>query len=89
MKFVKKLLNLNTCYRKKRYDVVDPTKPSERFKSVLHTVGCHGEYEKLFDGVFENYLKVKFRDCYFESVIQNKALKYVNLMFLIFRFLMD
>ena len=33
-----------------------------RFSSVLRTVQSCGEYEKVMNGVFENYLAVKFKD---------------------------
>jgi len=44
------------------------SKPDVRFDTVLRTCQNFGEYEKLMDGVFENYLNVKFRDSYFQSV---------------------
>lgn len=54
--------------KRNRYDNVDPSKPAVRFNSVLRVVQSYGEYEKLLGGVFENYLRSKFKDCYFESV---------------------
>ena len=39
-----------------------------RFKSMLSAVYACGEYEKLMNGVFENYLQVKFRDSQLANV---------------------
>jgi hypothetical protein len=35
-----------------------------RFKNILRSVYQCGDYEKLQQGVFENYLEVKFKDRY-------------------------
>jgi len=34
-----------------------------RFRSILSTVQSCGEYDRLMQGVFENYLNIKFKDC--------------------------
>lgn len=40
-----------------------------RFKSILHTVMSCGEYDRLMQGTFENYLSVQFKDSQLENVI--------------------
>lgn len=55
-------------FSKKYYETSDPTRGDARFHNVLRTVQNFGDYEKLQAGVFENYLKAKYRDSYFESV---------------------
>lgn len=42
--------------------------PFSRFKNVLHTVQACGDYERLQQGVFENYLSMKFKDSRMENV---------------------
>lgn len=39
-----------------------------RFKNVLHAAHCTGEYSKLIQGMFENYLECKFKDPKMEGV---------------------
>ena len=39
-----------------------------RYHSVLSTIYACGDYEKIMEGVFENYLNVKFKDSCFENV---------------------
>ncbi len=63
------MFNFIYLYRRKKHsEDVDNSKPDVRFKSVMRVVQSFGEYEKLIGGVFENYLRIKFKDCYFESV---------------------
>ena len=62
------LSDLLYCFRKKDVGDDDPSRPSTRFSSILTSVQNFGDYEKLQSGVFENYLKCKFRDSYFQAV---------------------
>jgi hypothetical protein len=39
-----------------------------RFRSSLRTIYACGDYEKIMEGVFENYLTVKFKDSCLENV---------------------
>merc|ERR1712071_131385 len=39
-----------------------------RFASILHSVYSCGEYERLMQGVFENYPEIKFKDSYMNAV---------------------
>ncbi|CAL8094492.1 unnamed protein product [Orchesella dallaii] len=55
---------------KKYHDIHDPIKPEFRFRNILKTVQNFGEYQKLMGGVFENYLNVKYRDSYMQTVIE-------------------
>lgn len=41
-----------------------------RFHKVLSAVQSCGEYEKMANGVFENYLDIKFKDSQLKNVIQ-------------------
>ncbi|CAG7731465.1 unnamed protein product [Allacma fusca] len=60
--------------KKSTSDAEDPTKPTSRFYNILSTVQSFGDYEKLQGGVFENYLKAKFRDSYFQAI--NEGLRW-------------
>lgn len=39
-----------------------------RFRNILTVVQNFGEYDKLLGGVLENYLNVRYRDSYLQSV---------------------
>lgn len=39
-----------------------------RFKNALHLAMACGDYDKLQQGVFENYLSIKFKDAKFQNV---------------------
>lgn len=39
-----------------------------RFANILHSVHSCGEYDRLLQGVFENYPTIKFKDSYLSSV---------------------
>jgi hypothetical protein len=45
-----------------------------RMCGVLRTVQCCGDYERLMQGVYENFLNMSFRDSRLEAV------RYVNLL---------
>ncbi|XP_020625554.1 chromosome transmission fidelity protein 18 homolog [Orbicella faveolata] len=45
------------------------TSLSSRFHTVLHSAMSSGQYEKVAQGLFENYLQVKFKDPSFEVVV--------------------
>lgn len=49
--------------RQQRYSV-----SKQRFNKVLSIVQRFGEYQRLFDGVLENYLHCDTKDVYFQSV---------------------
>ncbi|XP_053392713.1 chromosome transmission fidelity protein 18 homolog [Mercenaria mercenaria] len=49
-------------------DLVLNTSPSARFNNVLAVVQGAGEYDKLTQGLFENYLDCKFKDPYMDGV---------------------
>ncbi|ODN05414.1 Chromosome transmission fidelity protein 18 [Orchesella cincta] len=59
----------NLPEEKKYHDTHDPSRPEFRFRNILQTVQSFGEYQKLMGGVFENYLNVKYRDSYMQTVI--------------------
>ena len=40
-----------------------------RFKNSLHMAMACGDYEKLQQGVFENYLNIKFKDAKLQNVL--------------------
>ena len=40
-----------------------------RFKNSLHLAMACGDYEKLQQGVFENYLNIKFKDAKMQNVL--------------------
>ena len=40
-----------------------------RFKNSLHMAQSCGDYEKLQQGVFENYLTIKFKDAKMQNVL--------------------
>ena len=40
-----------------------------RFKNALHMAMACGDYEKLQQGVFENYLNIKFKDAKLQNVL--------------------
>ena len=41
---------------------------ANRFRTVLSSVYAGGDYGRLMEGVFENYLDVKFKDMHLENV---------------------
>ena len=41
---------------------------SSRYKTMLRTVQACGDYDRVLQGVFENYLDVKFKDMAFQNV---------------------
>ncbi|KAJ7390212.1 hypothetical protein OS493_026722 [Desmophyllum pertusum] len=45
------------------------TSLSNRFHTVLHSAMSSGQYEKVAQGLFENYLQVKIKDPSFEVVV--------------------
>ncbi|KAL4241036.1 hypothetical protein ACF0H5_001814 [Mactra antiquata] len=49
-------------------DIVLNTSPTARFSNILSVVQSAGEYEKLTQGLFENYLDCKFKDPYMDGV---------------------
>lgn len=61
-----------TSSSKRKFDSSTPTEkstsPGARFKSALSSVMACGDYEKLQQGVFENYLNVKFKDTKLHNV---------------------
>lgn len=46
----------------------NPASFSARFHRILSLAMTCGEYAKLMQGVFENYLEVKFKDPHLDSV---------------------
>ncbi len=42
-----------------------------RFANILHSVHSCGEYDRLMQGVFENYPTIKFKDSYLNAVCKN------------------
>ncbi|XP_071510650.1 chromosome transmission fidelity protein 18 homolog [Diadema antillarum] len=46
----------------------DMTSPTARFHHMLHVIQASGEHEKLMQGVFENYLDVKFKDPHMDAI---------------------
>lgn len=49
-------------------DIVLNTSPAARFQNILSIVHGTGEYDKLAQGLFENYLDCKFKDPYMAGV---------------------
>ncbi|KAK3609804.1 hypothetical protein CHS0354_029843 [Potamilus streckersoni] len=47
---------------------VNNTSPTARFWNILSVVQSAGEYEKLTQGLFENYLECRFKDPHMEGV---------------------
>ncbi|XP_046855742.1 chromosome transmission fidelity protein 18 homolog [Xenia sp. Carnegie-2017] len=53
----------------------DPTRASglknsaATFYNLLHLVSSNGQYNKLENGIFENYLSMKFKDSYLNQVV--------------------
>lgn len=45
------------------------TSLASRFHTVLHSAMSNGQYDKVTQGLFENYLQVKFKDPSFEVVV--------------------
>ena len=39
-----------------------------RLANILHSVYSCGEYDRLMQGVFENYPQIKFKDSYMNAV---------------------
>ena len=39
-----------------------------RYRSMLSTVYAGGDYGRVMEGVFENYLDIKFKDMHLENV---------------------
>ena len=39
-----------------------------RYRTVLSSVYAGGDYGRLMEGVFENYLDIKFKDMHLENV---------------------
>ena len=48
----------------------DCSSVNARYRNILHTVQSCGEFEKVMNGVFENYLEVKFKDSQLNQVSQ-------------------
>eukprot|EP00057_Strongylocentrotus_purpuratus_P030065 XP_780624.3 PREDICTED: chromosome transmission fidelity protein 18 homolog [Strongylocentrotus purpuratus] len=46
----------------------DMTSLTARFHHMLHVIQSCGEHEKLMNGVFENYLEVKFKDPHMDAI---------------------
>ncbi|XP_063961943.1 chromosome transmission fidelity protein 18 homolog [Lytechinus pictus] len=71
----------------------DMTSLTARFHHMLHVIQACGEHEKLMQGVFENYLEVKFKDPHmdainmasdwltFSDIVQTKIAKTQNYIF--------
>ena len=57
-----------TCKRKIDEQEVNVASAGARFQSVLHSVQACGDYDRLQQGVFENYLNIKFKDSRMENV---------------------
>ena len=57
-----------TCKRKIDEQEVNVASAGARFRSVLHSVQACGDYDRLQQGVFENYLNIKFKDSRMENV---------------------
>ncbi|XP_062607136.1 chromosome transmission fidelity protein 18 homolog [Saccostrea cucullata] len=52
-----------------------------RFKNILHSAQCTGEYSKVIQGMFENYLECKFKDPKMEGlVVANDWLCFTDLV---------
>ncbi|XP_056018073.1 chromosome transmission fidelity protein 18 homolog [Ostrea edulis] len=52
-----------------------------RFNNILHSAQCTGEYSKLIQGMFENYLECKFKDPKMEGlVLANDWLCFTDLL---------
>ncbi|XP_028395275.1 chromosome transmission fidelity protein 18 homolog isoform X2 [Dendronephthya gigantea] len=52
----------------------DPSNPeltssAARFYNMLHMASSNGQYNKLENGIFENYLNMKFKDAYLNQVV--------------------
>jgi chromosome transmission fidelity protein 18 len=47
---------------------VNAASPAARFRNILHAVHACGDYDRLQQGVFENYLNIKFKDSRMENV---------------------
>lgn len=74
----------------------DVTSLTARFHHMLHVIQACGEHEKLMQGIFENYLEVKFKDPHmdainlasdwlvFSDLIQTKIARTQNYIFLRF-----
>jgi chromosome transmission fidelity protein 18 len=43
-----------------------------RFKNILRSVMANGDYEKLQQGIFENYLEIKFKDSRLQNVVRGQ-----------------
>lgn len=43
---------------------------STRMKNILETIQSSGEYEKLTNGIFENFLKQKFQDSMMQGIVE-------------------
>jgi len=43
-----------------------------RFRHILRTIMANGDYEKLQQGIFENYLEIKFKDSRFQNVLRGQ-----------------
>ena len=43
----------------------------ERYKTILSTIYSCGEYEKVVQGVFENYVNMQFKDLKLENVTRS------------------
>lgn len=46
------------------------TSPATRMENVLESVNSCGEYDRLIQGVFENYLKQKMQDTSMEGIVE-------------------
>ncbi|CAB4009807.1 chromosome transmission fidelity 18 homolog, partial [Paramuricea clavata] len=57
------------------FNIDDPTKHPDltssaaRFYNMLHLASSNGQYKKLENGIFENYLNMKFKDAYLNQVV--------------------
>ena len=47
----------------------DLTSTAARFYNMLHLASSNGQYNKLENGIFENYLNMKFKDAYLNQVV--------------------
>ena len=41
-----------------------------RFRTMLRSIQACGDYEKVMQGVFENYLEIKFKDVKMQSILR-------------------
>ena len=57
-----------TSKRRVDGEEVNVSSPGSRFRNVLSTVQACGDYDRLQQGVFENYLNIKFKDSRMENV---------------------